>query len=62
MKKFNLKLHTSFLFTILILQGCMPDSLTKFKKDAPKKAEDVVEPAIPAKQEEPAAEEKSDEE
>ena len=30
------------------------------KKD--KKAEDVVEPAIPAKQEEPAAEEKSDEE
>lgn len=38
MKKFNLKLHTSFLFTILILQGCMPDSLTKFKKDAPKKA------------------------
>ena len=34
----------------------------KGKKDAPKKAEDVVEPAIPAKQEEPAAEEKSDEE
>ena len=34
----------------------------KSKKDAPKKAEDVVEPAIPAKQEEPAAEEKSDEE
>lgn len=34
----------------------------KSKKDAPKKTEDVVEPAIPAKQEEPAAEEKSDEE
>ena len=34
----------------------------KSKKDAPKKAEGVVEPAIPAKQEEPAAEEKSDEE
>ena len=39
----------------------MNNPLRKSKKDAPKKAEDVVEPAIPAKQEEPAAEEKSDE-
>jgi hypothetical protein len=37
MKKFNLKLHTPILLTIMLLQGCMPDSLTKFKKDAPKK-------------------------
>lgn len=49
MKKFNLKLHTSFLFTILILQGCMPDSLTKFKKDAPKKttAASTSTPTVP---------------
>lgn len=37
MKKFNLKLITPLILT-LILQGCMPDSLTKFKKDPPKKA------------------------
>ena len=36
MKKFNLKLMTPLALT-LILQGCMPDSLTKFKKDTPKK-------------------------
>ena len=36
MKKFNLNILTPLLFTLL-LQGCMPDSLTKFKKDTPKK-------------------------
>ncbi|MDD4973705.1 MAG: Ig domain-containing protein [Bacteriovorax sp.] len=36
MKKFNLKLITPLILT-LILQGCMPDSLTKFNKDTPKK-------------------------
>lgn len=37
MKTFNTKLIVA-LFTTLVLTGCMPDSLTKFKKDAPKKA------------------------
>ncbi|MBC7539204.1 MAG: putative Ig domain-containing protein [Bacteriovorax sp.] len=37
MKKFNLKLIIPLILT-LILQGCMPDSLTKFSKDTPKKA------------------------
>lgn len=37
MKTFNKKLVVS-LITTLILTGCMPDSLTKFKKDPPKKA------------------------
>lgn len=37
MKKFKLKLITPLLLT-LILSGCMPDSLTKFKKDPAKKA------------------------
>ncbi len=36
MKKFNLNILTPLLLT-LMLQGCMPDSLTKFKKDPPKK-------------------------
>ena len=38
MKTFNKKLlSTTFLATFL-LSGCMPDSLTQFKKDPPKKA------------------------
>jgi hypothetical protein len=37
MKTFNTKLIVA-LFTTLVLTGCMPDSLTKFKKDPPKKA------------------------
>ena len=37
MKKFNIKLLAS-LTSILLLQGCMPDSLSKFQKDPPKKA------------------------
>ncbi|MBC7425877.1 MAG: putative Ig domain-containing protein [Bacteroidia bacterium] len=37
MKTFNTKLIAPFIITLL-LTGCMPDSLTKFKKDAPKKA------------------------
>ena len=37
MKKFNLKLITPLILTF-ILQGCLPDSLTKFKKDPPKKS------------------------
>lgn len=37
MKTFNIKLLTSSLVTTLILAGCMPDSLTKFKKEPPKK-------------------------
>lgn len=32
MKKFN-TLHFGFLLTTLLLQSCMPDSLTKFKKE-----------------------------
>jgi hypothetical protein len=35
MKKFNLKIFAPLLLTLLF-QGCVPDSLTKFKKDAPK--------------------------
>ena len=38
MKTFNTKLIAPFIIT-LIVTGCMPDSLTKFKKDAPKKPE-----------------------
>ncbi len=38
MKTLNKTLTVS-LFTTLLLTGCMPDSLTKFKKDPPKKAE-----------------------
>ena len=34
---------TLSLFTTLLLTGCMPDSLTKFKKDPPKKAEVATE-------------------
>lgn len=37
MKTFNTKLIVA-LFTTLVLTGCMPDSLTKFKKDPPKKS------------------------
>ncbi|MBC7712350.1 MAG: putative Ig domain-containing protein [Rhizobacter sp.] len=37
MKTFNTKLIVPFIIT-LFLTGCMPDSLTKFKKDAPTKA------------------------
>ncbi len=37
MKTFNKKLIVPFFITLL-LAGCMPDSLTKFKKDPPKKA------------------------
>lgn len=37
MKTFNTKLIVS-LFITLIMTGCMPDSMTKFKKDEPKKA------------------------
>jgi hypothetical protein len=36
MKTFNTKLIVA-LITTLVLTGCMPDSLTKFKKDPPKK-------------------------
>lgn len=43
MKTFNTKLIAPFIITLL-LTGCMPDSLTKFKKDEPKKAVAVVEP------------------
>lgn len=42
MKTLNTTLTVS-LFTTLLLTGCMPDSLTKFKKDPPKKAEVVAE-------------------
>ena len=42
MKTFNTKLIVA-LFTTLVLTGCMPDSLTKFKKDAPKKAPIVAD-------------------
>ena len=37
MKNIKLKFISSFIL-IFTLQGCMPDSLTKFQKDAPKKA------------------------
>lgn len=37
MKNFNLKFIIPLALTF-VLQGCMPDSLTKFQKDAPKKA------------------------
>jgi len=37
MKTFNTKLIVA-LITTLVLTGCMPDSLTKFKKDPPTKA------------------------
>ena len=37
MKTLNTKLIVPFI-TTLLLTGCMPDSLTKFKKDAPKKS------------------------
>ncbi len=37
MKKLNLSLF-SLLILIFLFQSCMPDSLTKFKKDEPKKA------------------------
>lgn len=48
MKTFNTKLIVA-LITTLVLTGCMPDSLTKFKKDAPKKAKvaDSGEEEIP---------------
>lgn len=45
MKKFNLKLITPLILT-LVLQGCMPDSLTKFKKDQPKRAPAPVTPQV----------------
>lgn len=41
MKTFNLKLISASLITTLFLTGCMPDSLTKFKKDPPKKKVDL---------------------
>lgn len=37
MKNFNLKFMSLIILTLL-LQGCMPDSMTKFSKEAPKKA------------------------
>jgi hypothetical protein len=42
MKKFNLKHITSLILTLILLQGCMPDSLTKFNKDTPKKTTTVA--------------------
>lgn len=45
MKTFNTKL-TVALFTTLVLTGCMPDSLTKFKKEEPTKAPAVTAPSI----------------
>ena len=43
MKTFNKKLlSTTFLATFL-LSGCMPDSLTQFKKDPPKKAPTITD-------------------
>lgn len=45
MKTFNTKL-TVALFTTLVLTGCMPDSLTKFKKEEPTKAPAATAPAI----------------
>lgn len=47
MKKFNLKLMAPLLLTF-ILQGCTPDSLTKFKKDPPKKAATAATATSPA--------------
>lgn len=42
MKKLNLS-FISLLILFSLLQGCMPDSLTKFKKDEPKKATDTTQ-------------------
>ncbi len=37
MKTFNLKHISTTILTILLVTGCMPDSLTKFNKEPPKK-------------------------
>lgn len=46
MKKFNLNTLTP-LILIFILQGCLPDSLTKFKKDAPQKVSSAATTTAP---------------
>lgn len=45
MKKLNLS-FISLLILLILFQGCMPDSLTKFKKDEPKKATDLSLPTV----------------
>lgn len=42
MKTFNIKLICVLILTSLLASGCMPDSLTKFKKEPPKKSASAV--------------------
>ena len=46
MKTINQNLKFLFLLTAVLLTGCLPDSLTKFKKEAAKPATPYVDPGV----------------